>query len=125
MQIVKSNQLKLGGYEMLKEGGKVEFVFKGFLTVENLGEFVADYNEIKSSINVKNTILILDTKELKVFPKNLENDLGNFYVDYTNFKKVYVINGNNIPVKLQLERMWRKHNIIDSFTYIDDVSEAK
>ena len=125
MITVKERDYKSCGYKIEKDAVKVVLTFKGFLSGKDMNDFVNDYNEVKASVNVKDTILVLDCTLLKVFPKNIEEDLGKFYVDYTQFKKVYAITLDNVTVKLQMERMWRKNNISDKFTFISSLNEAK
>lgn len=117
-------QDKAGGFKITKEYNKAIICFDGYLTAENVGLFVAGYGELKNSIHTQSTILVLDTRNLSVFPKTLEDDLGNFYCDYVNsFKKVYVLNGNNTSARSQLERMWRKCSILDKFIFVNDINE--
>lgn len=119
-------QDKVGSYNITQEYGKVIISFDGYLSKENVGLFVEGYGKLKNSIHTKSTILVLDTKNLSVFPKSLEDDLGGFYNDYVNsFKKIYVINGTNTSARSQLERMWIKNNILDKFTFINSLNEVK
>lgn len=120
-----ANKFEENRYEINKEKGRVIIKFYGFLTPESLQQYISDYDKLKKSVNVDNTILILDTEKLSVFPQEAEDDLGAFYVDYTKFKQVYVKNGNNRPLKSQFERMWRKFNILDKFTFINSLDQAK
>lgn len=119
-------QDKAGGFNITKEYGRAIISFDGYLTKENVGLFINGYGELKNSIHTQSTILVLDTRNLSVFPKALEDDLGNFYCDYVNsFKKIYVLNGHNTSARSQLERMWRKCNILDKFIFINNINDIK
>lgn len=119
------NAFEENRYEITRQADDVIITFYGFLTDESMQQYIVDYNNLKKSVNVGNTILVLNTEKLSLFPKEAEDDLGKFYCDYTNFKKVYMIIGDNKASKKQFERVWRKFNIIDKFHFIDSIDDIK
>ena len=44
--------------------------------------------------------LVLDVSKLKVFPKDVEENLGELYKDYTDFKKIYVVTPEEVVTKM-------------------------
>lgn len=112
-------------YEITKNKDMVIVKFYGFLTDESMQQYIQDYSNLKSEVNIKKTNFVLDTRKLSLFPKEAEDALGEFYCDYVNFKKVYMIIGNNIALKKQFERVWRKFNIIDKFHFVDSIDNIK
>ena len=43
---------------------------------------------------------MLDVSKLKVFPKDVEENLGELYKDYTDFKKIYVVTPEEVVTKM-------------------------
>ena len=50
---------------------------------------------------------MLDVSKLKVFPKDVEENLGELYKDYTDFKKIYVVTPEEVVTKMQMQRVQR------------------
>lgn len=112
-------------YEILKNGNQVTIKFHGFLKEENLKGFLDEYEKLKKSVNVKDTDLILDGKELKVFPKESESELSELYKDYVCFKKIYVITSDDLISKMQLKRILNAAGLSDKFEFINSVNDIK
>jgi methyl-accepting chemotaxis protein len=112
-------------YEITRQTDKVIIKFYGFLTDESMQQYILDYTNLKKSVNVGNTILVLDAKKLSVFPQEAEDDLGKFYCDYTNFKRVYMIIKDNKASKKQFERVWTKYGILNKFHFINSLEDIK
>ncbi len=112
------------GYQIEKKlsENKVIIHFAGFTKPEMVADFMRDYEELRKSINVSETELVLDGKTLKVFPVEFEKNLIKIYESYTNFKKVYLTNPNAILTKMQIKRVLKKAGIESKFQFIDDVN---
>lgn len=112
-------------YSIQSSNDKVIITFNGFLKPDNIPNFLKDYNALKSSVDLKNTILILNGKTLKAFPRELESNLAKLYTDYTAFKKIYIVNPDQIVTKMQIQRVLRTEHIESHFQFIDSVADVK
>ncbi|MBD7912167.1 MULTISPECIES: hypothetical protein [Clostridium] len=115
------------GYSIERKDGekKVIISFEGFAKPEMIENFMKDYKSLKNSVDVKNTILILIGGTLKAFPRDAEDDLINIYKDYTDFKKIFVVNPEQIVTKMQIKRVLKAANIEDHFEFVDSINEIK
>lgn len=109
-------------YSIQSDTNNVTITFNGFLKADNIPHFLKDYDSLKSSIDVKNTTLILNGKTLKAFPKELEGNLAKLYEDYTVFKKIYIINPDQMVTKMQIQRVLRTAHIENHFQFVDSVT---
>lgn len=104
---------------------KVIITFDGFTKPDMIEKFLKDYENLKKSISVQNTCLVLNGKTLKVFPQELEGNLVKLYTDYTQFKKIYIVKPDQIVTKMQLDRVLKSANIKEKFEFIDSVDDVK
>ena len=104
---------------------KVIIHFEGFTKPEMVESFSKDYTSLKKSVDVKNTVLVLDGKTLKAFPRELEDNLMKMYKDYTDFKKIYIMKPEQIVTKMQIQRVLKSANIENHFEFIDSINDVK
>lgn len=114
-----------GKYSIDKKGDRVIISCKGFADKNNVSDFLRDYENLKKSVNVHETTLIVDGTDLKVFPKEVESDLAKLYADYAKFKKLYVIMSKDVVSKLQLQRVLKGANLMEKVKFINSVDEAE
>jgi len=98
---------------------KVRVDLNGFFGLEDIEQFLKDYESLKKSIDVKNTTLILNGKDLKAFPREAEGNLAELYKDYSTFKKVYITTAQAVT-KMQVQRVLKTNNLESHFEFVAD-----
>lgn len=113
------------GYEIKKDEAKkrVVITIDGFFDLGSVSAFQKDYEALKKQVNVSETELVLNGKELKAFPKEAESNLKELYSDYTKFKTIYIVKPNALVTKMQVERILKSANLQDKFNFIDSVAD--
>lgn len=104
---------------------KVIIHFEGFVKPEMVENYLRAYEALKKSVDPKNTILLLNGKTLKPFPRELEGNLKNLYTDYTVFKKIYIVTPEQAVAKMQIQRVLKSANIENHFEFIESVNDVK
>lgn len=97
----------------------------GFFGPDDINVFLKDYENLKKSIDFKNTTLILNGKDLKAFPREVEGNLAELYKDYSTFKKVYMTIPAQIVTKMQVQRVLKSNNLTAYFEFVEKVEDIK
>lgn len=124
-QVLKKDEIN-GGYKICIAENKdfVYISFNGLLPPDGMQGFLDNYELMKSEVIVSETTLILDGKNLLVLPPSKDKQLFKLFIDYTNFKKIYIINPP-IMTKNQLIRIFRTNKILSSYEFVSDINECK
>lgn len=122
---VVEKKYTIGEYSMFKDEDKnrVIFQFDGFLPEYGFSDFLDEYANIKKSVKLSETTLVLEASKLRVFPNELEEQLGKLYRDYIDFKKIYVVTPESIVSRKQIERVFRANNIFPYYEFINGLNE--
>jgi len=114
-------------YSIIKDDAKknVRIDIDGFFGPNDVNQYLKDYEALKKSIDVKSTTLILNGKDLKAFPNEVEATLGELYKDYSTFKKVYITTPTQLVTKMQVQRVLRSNNLAEHFEFVANVEDIK
>lgn len=114
-------------YSIIKDNAKksVRIDINGFFGPNDVTEYLKDYQSLKKSIDVKSTTLILNGKDLKAFPNEVEATLAELYKDYSTFKKVYITAPSQFVTKMQVQRVLKSNNLAEHFEFIENVEDIK
>ena len=104
---------------------EVVLAFDGFFNGSGTPAFMRDYEGAKKRVNPSSSTLIIDAKNLKPFPPEVLDHAGAIYRDYTQFNKIYVIKPDNITAKMQMDRIFKKENVVDRFEVVKSVAECR
>lgn len=119
--VIGSHEFANGSFE-IKSGNDLAFIkFKGLVRGDASHTFATTYGELKKSlINVSNTSLVIDAKAMGIFPEESKQAVKGIYKDYTTFKDITIIIGDNELVKTQLVTMLKELNILDKYKFVQD-----
>lgn len=104
---------------------KVLIEFEGFAKSDMIESFMKDYESLKKSVDVQNTTLILIGGTLKALPREAEDNLITLYKDYTQFKKIYVVDPDQMVTKMQIKRVIKAANIESHFEFVNSIENIK
>lgn len=86
---------------------KLEIKFQGMFAQEDALAFLNEYQRQVKAINAKNYDVVLNAVDLKVSPQEMLPLLEQCFELYkqTGFKKVFMILGNSVTLKMQVKRV--------------------
>ena len=110
-----------GKHTFIREGQNLIIKFEGFYREENVVDFNRDYNNAINDIkDTKNSILVLDGKDLMAASPKLLPMLKEFFAKYDEeYGKVYLVNPSAATAKMQMKRIAKEANV--SFEFVDQV----
>lgn len=108
-----------GKHSFIREGQNLIIKFEGFYREENVLDFSREYNNAINDLkDTKNSILVLDGKDLMTASPKLLPMLKEYFTKYDKeFGKVYLVNPSAATAKMQMKRIAEEANV--SFEFVD------
>lgn len=118
---------KLGRHEMRVDHAKKVFQIDlfGFYGVAEAEQFFVDYERLTAPLSKQDYNIVINCKELSTFKTDILPYLKDAYKAYAEFKTVHFINPQNITGQMQLKRVAKEVNLLETFKFVNDANEVK
>ncbi|SDO01420.1 hypothetical protein [Acetanaerobacterium elongatum] len=102
----------MGSFKFATSAQTIDATVEGTFTPSDAEAFLAEYKKVVSKVNPAQTTLNITTTNLAVSSKEMQEILKGCIELYksTGFKKVVMICGDNVIVKMQLQRLAKEAN---------------
>lgn len=102
----------MGSFKFATSAQQIDATVEGTFTPGDAQAFLAEYNKAIAKVNPAQSTLNITTTNLAVSSKDMQDILKGCIELYksTGFKKVVMICGDNVIVKMQLQRLAKEVN---------------